>query len=331
MRTCWKLIAFGALVTGAFGQAAPEWITPPQPPLPATLSPATKAVLQPLLSMPPSPVLSVDQKRAFAKNYQDTFSKQQMQQYDVTVTESTIAGVPVRIFTPKAMTKATAGCVLLNVHGGGFEVDSGSLTENIPIAALAKMKVVSVLYRLAPENAFPAAVDDTIAVYRELLKSHKPGRIGLYGTSAGAVLSAETIVRLRQDKLPLPAAVGFFSGSADMSTNGDSEQYLPGLDGKNVTGLLGAYVGKTDLKSPLLSPLYADLKDFPPTLCMTSTRDVLLSQTAIFHRALIRSGIKADLVVFEALPHAFWAWLPVKESREANEIQAAYFVEHLAQ
>jgi len=329
MSRFWNLVAFGAFITGALGQTA---VTPPQPPLPDTIGPATKAILQPLLAappVPPAPPPTIEQRRAFSDGYQENFSKQQLQQYAVTISEETIAGVPVRVFTPKDLPQANATRVLVNLHGGGFEIDSGSLTENIPIAALAKMKVVSVLYRMAPEHPFPAAVDDVVAVYRELLKTYRPAHIGLYGTSAGAILSAETVVRLRREKLPLPAAVGFFSGSADIATRGDSEQYLPSLDDKGVAALLSDYVGKTDPKDPLVSPLFADLKGFPPTLCVTSTRDILLSQTALFHRALLRAGVDADLVVFEALPHAFWAWLPLPESREANEIMARYFERHL--
>ena len=78
------------------------------------------------------------------------------------------------------------------------------------------------LYRLAPEHPFPAAVDDAVAVYKELLKTYKPGRIVLYGTSAGAILTAEVAARLKQLGLPLPAALGIFSGMGDFARPGDS-------------------------------------------------------------------------------------------------------------
>ena len=94
-----------------------------------------------------------------------------------------------RIVTPLTIPPDKANRVLINVHGGGFVVDSGSLTETIPLANLTRTKVVAVLYRLAPEHPFPAAVDDTVAVYKELLKTYRPKNIGLYGTSAGAILT----------------------------------------------------------------------------------------------------------------------------------------------
>ena len=113
--------------------------------------------------------------------------------------------------------------VLLNLHGGGFNSDSGSYTESIPIAGYSKIKVVAVLYRLAPEHPFPAAVDDSVAVYKELLKTYQPSHIVIYGTSAGAILTAEVAARLKQLGLPLPAALGIFSGLGDFARHGDSD------------------------------------------------------------------------------------------------------------
>ena len=122
------------------------------------------------------------------------------------------------------MPEANRGRVLINLHGGGFVSDSGSLIEGVPIANLTKIKVVSVYYRLAPENPFPAAVDDVVAVYRELLKTYKPQGIGIFGTSAGAILTCEVAVRLKQLGLPLPAALGAFSVLTDFSRVSDSRQ-----------------------------------------------------------------------------------------------------------
>jgi acetyl esterase/lipase len=92
---------------------------------------------------------------------------------------------------------------------------------------------------------------------------------------------------------------------------------------------LGFYAGHTDLKDPVLSPLFADLKDMPPALFITSTRDLLLSGTTILHRAFLRAGDDADLVVFEALPHAFWNDPVLPESKEADAIMARFFDKHL--
>jgi acetyl esterase/lipase len=249
--------------------------------------------------------------------------------------EDKIAGVPVRIVTPEGMPEANKDKVLLNLHGGGFNSDSGSYTESIPIAGYTKMKVVAVLYRLAPENPFPAAVDDAVAVYKELLKNHKPEHIVIYGTSAGAILTGEVAARLKQLGLPLPAALGIFSGMGDFARNGDSMAMyaLRGLSGHLDPPDAGPhdsyYVSKTDPKDPILSPIYSDLHGLPPTLFVTSGRDLLLSGTVNLHRAYLNAGVDARLVVFDALVHAFWYSPRLPEAIEANHMMADFFVKQL--
>jgi acetyl esterase/lipase len=126
--------------------------------------------------------------------------------------------------------------------------------------------------------------------------------------------------------------LGFFSTLADFSRPGDARQLFtlngfPGelkpVDPQHLPD--SEYAVKTDRKDPVLSPLYADLHGMPPSLSITSTRDLLLSDTAIFHRALLRAGDDAQLVVFEALPHAFWYHFQLPETREALELMAKFF------
>ena len=251
------------------------------------------------------------------------------------IVEDKIAGVPVRIVTPEGLPDANKDKVLLNLHGGGFNSDSGSYTESIPIASYTKIKVVAVLYRLAPEFPFPAAVDDSVAVYKELLKTYKPEHIIIYGTSAGAILTAEVAEKLKQLGLPLPAALGIFSGMGDFARDGDSQALyaLRGLSGHldppEAKPHDPAYVASTDPKDPVLSPIYADLHGLPPTLFITSGRDLLLSGTANLHRAYLNAGVDARLVVFDALPHAFWYSPLLPEALEANHMMADFFVKEL--
>ena len=252
-----------------------------------------------------------------------------------TIAEETMAGVPVRIVAPANMPEANKDKVLLNLHGGGFNSDSGSYTESIPIASYTGVKVVAVLYRLAPEYPFPAAVDDSIAVYKELLKTYKPEHIVIYGTSAGAILTGEVAVKIKQLGLPMPAALGVFSGMGDFARAGDSQAMyaLNGLAGHLDPPVPGAhdpfYVGSTDVKDPVLSPVYADLHGLPPTLFVTSGRDLLLSGTANLERAFLHAGVDAHLVLFDALPHAFWYDPDLPEAIEANHMMADFFVKHL--
>lgn len=254
-----------------------------------------------------------------------------------TIVDMTMAGVPVHVVTPDGMPDANSDKVLLNLHGGGFNSDSGSYTESIPVASYARIKVVAVLYRLAPEHPFPAAVDDSVAVYKELLKTYKPDHIVIYGTSAGAILTAEVAARLKQLGLPLPAALGIFSGLGDFARAGDSMSLyalrgLAGhLDPPNMLEHDTAYTAATDLTDPVLSPIYSDLHGLPPTLFITSGRDLLLSGTINLHRAYLNAGVDAHLVVYDALAHAFWYDPKLPEAIEANHIMADFFVKHLAQ
>jgi len=251
------------------------------------------------------------------------------------IERTTLANVQVLVVTPDNLRATNRVKVLMNLHGGGFNADSGSYAESIPIAGYTGIKVVAVLYRLAPEHPFPAALDDSVAVYRELLKTYKPDHIIVYGTSAGAVLTAELAVKLKQLGVPMPAALGIFSTLDSFERMGDSYAIytLRGLAGHLDPPEAGVhdfyYVGSADPKDPILSPIYADLHGLPPALFVSSGRDALLSSTANLHRAYLRAGVDARLVVFDALPHAFWYQAQLPESIEANHIMADFFLTHL--
>lgn len=274
---------------------------------------------------------SVADQRAFWDRRQKTISDDLLKSYPVQIEESKMAGVPVLLLSPMKLEDRNRTRILINVHGGAFNTDAGTLVENIPIVNLTGIRVIAVKYRMAPENPFPAAVDDAIAVYKEVLKTYKPQDIGLYGTSAGAALTAETAAKIKQLGLPMPAALGFFSGWADFSIPGDSMAWftIGGLRStKSNDNLLrgNPYVGHTDLKDPILSPVYSDLKGYPPTLCITGTRDLLLSGTTLYHRALLQAGDDAQLIVFEGMPHAHWImYHDTPEAAEAFNYMARFF------
>ena len=302
-------------------------------PVPLDLSPEAREALR---HPAPPDTSSLAERRKGTDAWQTRAGQASLAAYPVHIESITIAGVPVRNVTPLDATPSHPDRVLINVHGGGFNSDSGSFTESIPIANLTRTRVVSILYRLAPEHPFPAAVDDTVAVYRELLKTYKPSHIALYGTSAGAILTAQVAVRLKQLQLPLPAALGIFSGLGDFSRPADS-QAMYSLRG--LTGTLPIadqkpfdleYIGNADPKDPVVSPLFADLHNMPPTLFITSGRDLLLSGTTILHRAFVRSGNNAQLIVFEGLPHAFWNDISLPETKEAYGYMADFFTSQLS-
>jgi monoterpene epsilon-lactone hydrolase len=301
-------------------------------PIPKTVSPETRNYLmKPVYH--PGPNATLEENRAATDAMQEHDAANNRALYPVNVSSSTIGGVPVRVITPVGpVPPENVDRVLINLHGGGFTTDSGSLTESIPIANLTKTKVIAVLYRLAPEHPFPAAVDDSIAVYKELLRTHKPQNLAVYGASAGGILTAEVAAKIKALGLPMPGALGIFTGSGDFSMLGDTQAIysVVGLSGnlsvpQEGRQFISAYVGKTDPKDPILSPLYSDLHGMPPTLFLTSTRDMMLSGTTILHRAFLRAGVDAQLLVFEGLPHGFWYEAGLPESQEADRMIAHFF------
>ena len=303
-------------------------------PVPHDLSPEAEKSIREIVP-DEAPPESLEARRSHMEEWATKANSEWSKLCPNKIKNTTVAGVPVRVVTPDNVGASNRDKVLINLHGGGFNADSGSYAESIPIAGYTGIKVVAVLYRLAPEHPFPAAVDDAVAVYKELLKNYKPDHIVIYGTSAGAVLTAEVAVKLKQLSLPMPAALGVFSALDSFARMGDSwAMYsLRGLAGHLEPPDAGVhdpyYVGSTDPKDPVLSPIYADLRGLPPTLFVTSERDALLSGTANLHRAYLRAAVDARLVVFDALPHAFWYNPDLPESIEANHLMADFFLAHL--
>jgi acetyl esterase/lipase len=296
-------------------------------PVPRTVSPEAQALLATGQSWCPGANSPAGKK----------LIEQARQLYPVTIEEGkTIAGVKVAYFRPASGIPTTRqNHVLINLHGGGFRNDSNSYVESIPIANLSQTLVISVYYRLSPPNVFPAAVDDVLAVYRELLRTYKANNIGIYGTSTGSVLTAETAIRIRKEGLPQPGALGIFAILSDASQTNDSRSFFSsaGLVGEEMPvqgNQLPEYLPNHDPRDPMVSPIYADLKGFPPTLCMTGTRDRALVGTVNLHRALRRAGVETELVMFEAMPHAFWFTTGVPESAEALQIQASFLNEKIS-
>jgi epsilon-lactone hydrolase len=306
-------------------------------PMPATISKEAQDWLANLGRQPYGPPQHLAERREFTDEWRATASAEARKLFPVNIEQKTIGGVPTDVITPLEMPAGNKDCVLINLHGGGFNSDSGSQIEGVPIANLAKMKVVGVYYLLAPEDPFPTQVNEVVEVYKELLKDHKPEKIGIFGTSAGGILTAEVTVKLKQLGLPMPGALGLFSILADFSKPADSQSFfalggLPGVVTPQDPGkkLSDEYAPNTDPKDPVLSPIYADLHGMPPSLLVTGTRDSLLSNTSLFHRALLKAGNDSQLVVYEAMPHAFWYHFQLPETRETLELMAKFFDDKLA-
>lgn len=254
--------------------------------------------------------------------------------FAVTVEETRIGGVAVQIVTPAGGVPAeNRGRLLINLHGGAFlwGARSGSLVESIPIAATARMRVIAVDYRLAPEAVYPAASEDVAAVYRALLADHRPQAIGIYGCSAGAFIAAQSLVWFQQHDLPTPGAVGLFCMGAGPPL-GDSAMIGQAATAQRIDPnprdqLANPYFHGARLDDPAAFPIGspAALRRFPPTLLITGTRDFAMSSVLATQAALTREGVDTELHVWDGMWHAFMADPEPRESVEAYGVVARFF------
>ena len=222
-----------------------------------------------------------------------------------------MGGVKAFIVTPKAIPPSNRDRVLLHLHGGVrvFNPGEAGTREGILMAGFAQYKVITVDYRMPPDFPFPAALDDAVTAYRELLKTTRPENIGIFGASAGGSLTLTTLLRAKAEILPMPGAIAPGSPTVDLSKTGDTlftnafvDNQLGTQDGFiRATALL--YANGRDLKDPLLSPIYGDVHGFPPAILTSGTRDLYLSNTVRMHRKLRAAGVEAVLQVWEGQSH----------------------------
>lgn len=253
--------------------------------------------------------------------------------------DETIAGVHVYTYTPRdGIAAANLHRVLINLHGGGFSGcwPACAELESMPIAALMRIKVVSVDYREGPENKFPAASEDVASVYSELLKTYKADHIGIYGCSAGGMLTAQSIAWFQAHDLPRPGAIGIycasaggFGGDANYSALPMGEARLAGPAAPAIERL--GYFSTAGTRDPLVSPINSPevLAQFPPTLLITGTRDFALSGAIHTDTELSKAGVQTELHVWEGLFHGFFYNADVPESRDAFNVMVRFFDKHL--
>lgn len=352
------LAAFGGLSPDVWAQQRPAMA-----PLPAVSDDGT--ITTPSFELPFSSLASAEARAAFVQRLRapqpvgadiaeirritdEKLARQlevSKQRYPYTSTRSLLAGVPVETFTPTAgIAPDNAHRVLIQLHGGGFVAGGGGIggaVESVPIAGEGRIKVVAVDYRMAPEHRFPAASEDVEKVYRELLKSYRPENIGIYGCSAGGLLTAQSVAWLRQGGLPRPGAVGIFCASAYFFHDGDSSQIWPRMGSvlrllhPPVTGSTfpptEPYHAGVEYVNPLALPSASKevMADFPPTLLLTGTRSSEMSGAAQTHLDLRELGVTSELLLFDGMDHGFYSDATLPESIKAYKLIARFFDTHL--
>ena len=226
----------------------------------------------------------------------------------LTATAVTLAGVPIERLDPAQ----TASLTVLHLHGGGYVMGdpAGSRGLTTRLALGLPATVFSVDYRLAPAHAFPAAVEDAVAVYEDLLRSGtNPKRLAVIGESAGGGLAVALLVAARNAGLPLPGAGVALSPWVDLSCSGASHTVMHGRDPLLPRDVLlemaRLYCGDIDLRAPLASPIAADLTGLPPLLIQAGSDEVLCDDAMGLAARGRACGVPVDLQIWPDMIHVW--------------------------
>lgn len=252
------------------------------------------------------------------------------------VRDDRIGGVPVVRISPAGY--RPNGRTLIYLHGGGYTRFSAHSRLGPPalVATASGDEVISVDYTVAPRGNWKLVTDQVLSVWKALLaRGVAPASIGMFGDSAGGGIAAGSVLKMRDQGLPLPGALYLMSPSCDVTQQGDSYQTLssvdPVLDPESSAWGANAYADPKDQTNPYVSAVYGDYgKAFPPTLIQGGTREMLLSNFVREYQAIRGGGHEAVLDLYEGMPHVFQGSIPnAPETRTAVARAAAFFGTHL--
>src|SRR5215469_15934923 len=227
--------------------------------------------------------------------------------------------------------------VLLYLHGGGYFGCSAETHRPITIwFALHGFRVFAANYRLAPENRFPAAVDDAVSAYRGLLADgHSPQRLVVAGDSAGGGLVLSLMLALRAAGVPLPAAAALFSPWTDLAATGESIRTNAArcamFHGADIGPSARYYLGDTDPRNALASPLFADLSGLPPLLIHVGADECLRDDYTRAAEKARAARVTVESKIWPVVPHA-WQLAPhlIPEARQSLREGAEFLHKHSA-
>jgi len=254
---------------------------------------------------------------------------------DVRKTPTTVGGVGALEVT---IDGADPADVILYFHGGVYVIGSAAATVPLvsDLARRTATKVITVDYRLAPENPYPAALEDARAAYEGLLdQGVDPGRIALAGESAGAGLAMATLLALRDAGRTLPSSAFLMSPYADLTLSGESlvdkAPLDPLLSPDGLRRRVTDYVGGADAADPYISPIHGDLSGLPPMLIQVGSHEVLLSDALRLATRAATADVAVTLDVVPGVPHVFQAYAAVlDEGDEALNRAATFLTAHFA-
>jgi monoterpene epsilon-lactone hydrolase len=250
---------------------------------------------------------------------------------DVRKTNTVVGGVDTVEVTVDGIDSAN---VILYFHGGVYVI--GSADSSVPLvsdlARRTNTKVISVDYRLAPENPYPAAVEDARAAYEGLLSQGvDSSNIAISGESAGGGLTAALLLALRDADRPMPSSAFVMSPWADLTLSGstivDRQDVDPILTGEALSLRVGDYVAGANASDPYISPVFADLRGLPPMLIQVGSHEILLSDAVRLAEQAANADVEVRLEVVPGVPHVFQAYAAVLDEGDAALDRAASFLE----
>jgi acetyl esterase/lipase len=249
---------------------------------------------------------------------------------DVKVEHVTAPAVPAEWLSAPG---ARSDAAVLYLHGGGYVIGSPRSHRHLAaaIGAAAQAPVLLPEYRLAPEHPFPAAVDDAVAAYRWLLgRALAPRRLVIAGDSAGGGLTVATLLALRDAGLPLPGGGVCISPWVDLTCGGESYTTRADADPivkrQSVADMATAYLAGRDAKTPLASPLFADLRGLPPLLIHVGDDEVLLDDAVRIAERARKAGVEATLEVSDKMVHVWHWFFPMLDEGQAAIDRIGEFV-----
>jgi epsilon-lactone hydrolase len=231
--------------------------------------------------------------------------------------------------------------LFISIHGGGF-VGGSALLNAFLIKSIIKKthyRAISIEYRLAPENPYPAALDDCYQVYRECLKRYQPENIILGGESAGGNLTIALLMRLRDEGIPLPKVAFVSSPCLDQTYSLTSHYENEVVDISLTLGDMKKFTynytknsPNIDLTHPYVSPLYGDMKGLPPIIIFAATDEILVDDSRNLYNKLQEAGVPCEYHEYTDTFHAFTVVGNItREGADSVAKMIAFFKQHLNQ
>jgi acetyl esterase/lipase len=220
---------------------------------------------------------------------------------------------------------------ILYLHGGAYAL--GSINSHRELIArlvnTTNCRALTINYRLAPENPFPAALEDAINAYDWLISiGINPSRICIAGDSAGGGLAIATLLALREKDMPLPAGVLCFSPWFDLTLSGDSvyknENLDPILSSSILETYVNYYIGSNKASEPMISPLFADLRGLPPIHIQSGRNEILLDDSVRFYEKAQQAGVDVTLKIWDDMIHVFQLFDFLPETKESMKQVSAF-------